>query len=109
MSLSTTTTVLISLTDRHDSCLVHALGRTLVEVIDGEPKLSVGVTLHDGELGPVFDVGSCQTIGRNRVVIEVHGVPVVLAEAEGYAALGVHRPRMTEEWAAAVERRHSAS
>lgn len=87
MSLSETVTVLFDISDRHDSCIFHALGHTLIEVIDGEQRLSAVVTPHgDREFGESGPVGSCQTIGRNRVVIEVADVPVELAEAEGYAA-----------------------
>jgi hypothetical protein len=110
MSQSETTTVLFDLSDRPDSCLIHALGRILVEVVNGEQRLSAGVTLHDKHMfRDSVPVGTCQVIGRNRVVIEIHDVFVELAEAEGYAGVGPHRPRMTEAWAAKVVLLHAAA
>lgn len=109
MSLSKTTTVRFDLADRYDACLIHAFGRTLIEVVAGEPQLAAGVQLTEGTFNTPTSVGGCQVIGRNRLVIEVRDVPMALAEAEGYAGPGVHRPRMTEAWASAVERKHAVA
>jgi hypothetical protein len=109
VSLSKTITVRFDLSDRYDACLIHALGRTIVEVVAGEPQLAANVQLHGGTFNAITLAGSCAVLGQNRVIIEVRDVPRELAEAVGYAGAGVHRPRMNEAWASAVERKHAAA
>jgi len=98
------TTLLIDVSDRADACLIVIDGGRIIleqKARDRPPVLGAGVTIHSGSFRGISGPGHCPTIGRNSVVLKVE-LADDLAEDPGK----VHGPVMTEEWAAAVERRH---
>ena len=103
-------TVLIDVSDRHDSCIVTIGDRVIAEQLthQGEPLLGFGVTIHSGGFTGKRGLGQCPTLGKNTAVLSVSGVPRTSALAAGWTG-DTLSPVMTAAWQAVVETRHAAA
>lgn len=97
-------TILLDVSGRADSCIIVVEGgRIILEQLerDSPPVFGAGVTIRSGSFRGISGAGHCPTFGRNSVILQVE-----LADDRAEETGQVHRPVMSEEWAAAVERRH---